>query len=217
MCFPKNCAIIRRGNLSAGFCRAAVLRGERSFLFSLNTTENKWRIEYAVFQRSKRNVLRRQGTEPRSRAHSRRGEVGSGERSYGYFRAHARRGLVRSAAGRLQTDAERQERRDRGGARRDHRLLGYDAFRGDGGGNPPREDRFGSTQHRPRMRCDQHRDARAVSADRSTEERSPRSPRKASPWARGWKISEKDFAPRSEPCIRPRSRGRVISRWRKAT
>ena len=28
---------------------------------------------------------------------------------------------------------------------------------------------------------------------------------------------EKGFAPRSEPCIRPRSRGRVISRWRKAT
>ena len=46
------------------------------------------------------------------------------------------------------------------------RLLRHDPFRRHGRGNPARQDRAGSTEHRPRVRRHQHRHARTVPADR---------------------------------------------------
>ena len=107
-----------------------------------------------------------EGVQPRSRSYSRRGEVGAGKADKGHQRLHARRGLVRASAGGLQALAERQERRDRGSPRRDDRLLGHDPLRRNGLGDPRRQDDSRGSQHRPRLRRDQHRDARALPPDR---------------------------------------------------
>ena len=53
----------------------------------------------------------------------------TGQRNYRYFRSDARRRLVRSAAGRLQADAERKEGRHSGSPGGDARLLRHDPLR----------------------------------------------------------------------------------------
>ena len=152
---------------------------------------------HAIHQRSGRNGLCCEGPEPRSRADSRRGKMDPGQRNQRHFRLYPRYRLVRSPAGRLQAEPEREGRRDPGSAGGDHRLLRYDAFRRHGERNPARQDDPGSAEHRPGVRRHQHRHARAVPADRVRPDRKT--------WARA-------CVPWWVPCTAPRKRAPVI--WR---
>ncbi len=78
---------------------------------------------HAVLTGSREHVPRRQGCYHGPAPIPEEGR-GSRPMRFRHLRPHARCGLVRTAAGRLQADAERQERHHRGGPRRDHRLLG---------------------------------------------------------------------------------------------
>ena len=108
----------------------------------------------------------RQGRLSRSGSHSRGGQVGTGQADRGYFRLYPRYRLVCTPAGCLQADAECEERRYRGGAGGDHRLLWYDPLRRHGFRDSDRQDYSGGAEHRPGVRCHQHRHARAVPTDR---------------------------------------------------
>src|SRR5699024_5940304 len=69
----------------------APARDERSY----------WRTSHAVFTRSGTDDVRCQGTQARSRPHSGIGQVGMRKADHGHQRFYARRGLVRTPAGRL--------------------------------------------------------------------------------------------------------------------
>ena len=69
--------------------------------------------------------------------------MGTGQADRRYFRLYPRYRLVRAPAGCLQADAECEERRYRGGAGGDHRLLWYDPLRRHGFRDPDRQDYSG--------------------------------------------------------------------------
>ena len=117
----------------------------------------------------------------------------------------------------LQADPQRQGRRHPGGPDRNHRLFGHDPHRRHGRGDSPRQDHPRSAQHRPGVRRDQHRDARAVPADRPTAGPRPPSPRAACPSARGWRTWARACAARSGPCTAPSPRACATWRWPRAT
>jgi len=116
-------------------------------------------LSVSVLARSRADVPRRQGRQTRPGPDPRRGQVGQIQADHRCLRSHARRGLVRAAAGRLQADAQRQGRRDPGSPGRNARLLRYDPLRGDGRRDSSRQDHPRSAELRPRLRRDQRCDA----------------------------------------------------------
>jgi len=123
-------------------------------------------VHGVLLKRDRAHVPGREGGLSWSCPHPRRGQMGSGKGDFRYQRLHARRRLVRAAAGSLQAHSQRQGRHHRGGAGRDHRLFGHDTFRRHGKRDSSRQDAARGTQHRSRLRCHQHRDARALPANR---------------------------------------------------
>ena len=155
---------------------------------------------------------------PQSRAgpHSRRRQVGAVLPDQRYLRPVAWHRLVRSPAGRLQAHPQCQKRHCRGGAGRDHRLLGHDPFGRHGRGDSAGQDPARMPQHRPGMRCDQRRHARDFQAACIRPQPVSLLGGRSAGRRRAWRILARGSVPRSAPCSRPRSRACATWRWPRA-
>ena len=101
---------------------------------------------------------------------------------------------------------ERQGRHHRGSAGGDHRLLRHDPLRRHGERDPDRQDHSRSAEHRPRVRRDQHRHARAVPPDRLRPHPDRVLRGRPAHRRRSGRPRQGPRAARSAPCTAPRRR-----------